>query len=145
VSIDSLAPDDTDTVVDIASLAPDEPDADTVDIATLDFDAAPDEPAAPVIPEHADGAPSRLETALGRRQQLAASTTPGAASLDGLIAAEIVPVASLLYRGQSALDRAADLRSELVTMLTASDLSVAQLRPHVDELLDLILLVRDAA
>ncbi|HEY4322010.1 MAG TPA: hypothetical protein VGM77_12640 [Gemmatimonadales bacterium] len=142
VSIDSLAPDEP--VVSIDALAPDEPVVETVDIAALAFDAPPEIPA-PVIPEYAAGEPSRLEVAFGRRQQVAADTIAGPASLDGFIAAEIVPVASLLYRGEAALNRAADLRGELVALLDAPELSVTQLRPHVDELLDLILLVRDPA
>jgi hypothetical protein len=138
VDIDSLAPDAPDDVVDIASLAPDDT-SDIVPIASL----APDP--VPVIPMVAPGQPSRLESAFIKRRALSLMSDEHAPSLSGLIAAEIVPVTSLLYRGHAALSRLAEIRLEIHAMLADPAVSVDRLRPYLYELLDLVPLARDAA
>lgn len=140
VSIDSLAPADTEAdVVDIASLAPE----DTTDIVAIES-LAPDHDA-PAIPAVAPGAPSRLERAFGTRGALSLATRDNTPSVSGLIAAEIVPITALLYRGTAALSRAEELRMEIQSMLADSDTSLDSLRPYIRELLDLVPLARDAA
>jgi hypothetical protein len=148
IPIALLAPDDAQhddmaDVVSIESLSPDD-DADVVPIESL----APDPVvAAPpiVIPAEAPGAPSRLENAFVRRRALQLSTHDNAASMSGLIGAEIVPVAALLYRGPAALHRAEEVRQEIDAILADPAVSVEWLRPHIRELLDLVPLARDAA
>ena len=137
VDIAMLAPDDAD-MVDIASLAPDQPD-DIVDIASL----APDP--VPVIPTEAPGTPSRLELAFTRQRALQRMTHDRSSSIDGLIGAEIVAIASLCYRGPAALARAEELQGMLHQLLRGEPVTLEQLRPLLDELLDLVPLVRDAA
>jgi len=144
VPIESLAPDDD--VVPIESLAPDD---DVVPIASL----APDDATAPrrrydvpvVIPADAPGPPSRLESAFLQRRALAVAAADTTPTLGGLIGAEIVPVATLLYRGSAALSRADELRSEIAARLGRATVSLDELRPYIHELLDLVPLARDAA
>ena len=133
VDIDSLAPDEFD-VVPIESLAPDpEPPGATVRAST------------PVIPGDAPGAPSRRELAFVRRRVLSHAADAPAPTLSGLIGAEIVPIASLLYRGPSALARADEVRAEIYVILAEPAVSLDRLRPNIHELLDLIPLARGAA
>ena len=66
-------------------------------------------------------------------------------AVSGLIAAEIVPITALLYRGNAALSRAEELRMEIQSMLADPGTSLDSLRPHIHELLDLVPLARDAA
>ena len=143
VDIGTLAPDQTEDetgIVDITSLAPDE--GDVVPIESL----APDPvAAAPVIPPQAPGAPSRLERAFAHRRTADHGVTPPAPSLSGLIGAEIVPITSLLYRGQRALERADEVRTEIYVILADPSVSIDQLKPHIHELLDLVPLARGAA
>ena len=151
VDIASLAPDvapeDTDTIVGIETLAPDE--FDVVPIESLAPDAEPEAPtprtAMPVIPAEAPGTPSRLELAFARRRTLPPDADAPAPTLSGLIGAEIVPIASLLYRGSSALARADEVRTEIYIILADPSVSLERLRPHIHELLDLVPLARGAA
>lgn len=151
VDIASLAPDavpeDAHAIVGIETLAPDE--FDVVPIESLAPDPEPAfesaRTAAPVIPEEAPGAPSRLELAFARRRTLPANSDAPAPTLSGLIGAEIVPIASLLYRGSSALSRADEVRTEIYIILADPSVSLERLRPHIHELLDLVPLARGAA
>jgi hypothetical protein len=138
VDIASLAPDPLDDIVDIASLAPDD-DSDIVSIESL----APDPVA--VIPATAPGEPSRLESAFTTRRAMQLAPDNNAPSLSGLIGVEIVPVTSLLYRGHAAFSRAEELRDEIYALLADPATSVDRLRPYIHELLDLVPLARDAA
>ena len=140
VHIASLAPEDQGDVVDIDSLAPD-PD-DIVPIESLAPAAHP--PALP-IPAEAPGQPSRLELAFVRRRSLQRAADSDAPTLSGLIGAEIVPIASLLYRGHTARSRADELRTEILLLLAEPAASLERLRPPIHELLDLLPLARDAA
>ncbi|HEY4102000.1 MAG TPA: Hpt domain-containing protein [Gemmatimonadales bacterium] len=137
VPIESLAPDETFDVVPIESLAPD--DTAVVSIESL----APD----PVIsiPDTAPGDPSRLERAFADRRGRGTASSAEAPSLSGLIGAEIVPIATLIYRGASALARAAEVRIEIHAVLAEPSVSLDTLRPYIHELLDLVPLARDAA
>jgi hypothetical protein len=143
VPIESLAPDRGDfeeDVVPIESLAPDRADfeADVVPIESL----APD---TPPVPEIAPGEPSLLERAFARRRAVAIERGDEPPALGILIGAEIVPIESLLYRGAAALARAEEIRTEILTMLDESTVSLPNLRPFITELLDLVPLARDAA
>ncbi|MGH7583961.1 MAG: hypothetical protein ACREL5_12115 [Gemmatimonadales bacterium] len=139
VSIESLAPDESD-VVSIESLAPDE--SDVVPIESL----APDSiRPVPPIPAVAPGEPTRLELAFVARRERERGNADDTATLSGLIGMEIVAMASLLYRGPSALARADEVRATLCGMLADVSLPLDTLRPHLDELLDLVPLARDAA
>lgn len=155
IPIEALAPDEDDDVVAIEALAPEAED-DVIAIERLAPDAdAPDDltgtpivsilSLAPDVPEAADGAPGRLERAFGRRATLERAAPAAAASLDGLIAAEIVAVESLLLRGGAALRRADQVRAEIDAILAEPAVSLDRLRPHLLELLDLVALARDAA
>jgi hypothetical protein len=153
VPIEALAPDDAAAsqqfddfdIVPIASLAPDD---DVVPIESL----APDPvehstptPALPAVPVVTPGEPSRLERAFAERSRRHGASTEQTPSLSGLIGAEIVPIATLLYRGDSALTRAAEVRVEIHAILAEPAVSLEQLRPFIHELLDLVPLARDAA
>lgn len=127
VSIDSLAPDD-DVVVSIDDLAPSRP---------TDTEIA--------IPERAPGAPSRMESAFRRRRELEVERGAETPSLDTLTAATTIPIESLLYRGEAALHRAIHVREEITHLLAEPTVSLERLRPHIQELLDLVPLARDAA
>jgi hypothetical protein len=59
-----------------------------------------------------------------------------------LIAMQIVPVESLVYRGAAAWERADEVRGELHALLHGPDASLDQLRPFLSELLDLVPLAR---
>lgn len=150
VAIGSLAPDDTfDLPAEIISIDALAPDADIVPIASLAPEpvvppAAP-EPVAPEIPREAPGRASRLEQAFARRDALVGAESDDAPSLGGLIGAEIVPVATLLYRGTAALARADEVRREIQRILAGPVVSLDLIRAPIDELLDLIPLARDAA
>jgi hypothetical protein len=130
-----------DDIVSIESLAPtNDPatDADTVSIESLAPDVID-------IPLDAPGEPSRLEQAFHRRQLVAAERGAEDASLAALLQIEIVPVETLLYRGTAALGRADEIRTDILTMLSESAVSLQGLRPLIHELLDLVPLARDAA
>jgi hypothetical protein len=154
VDIASLAPEDQGDVVDIASLPP-EVQGDVVDIDSLapdPDDIVPIESLAPAahppalpIPAKAPGQPSRLELAFVRRRSLQRAADSDAPTLSGLIGAEIVPIASLLYRGHTARSRADELRTEILLLLAEPAASLERLRPPIHELLDLLPLARDAA
>jgi hypothetical protein len=160
VSIDSLAPDDATDVVSIESLTYTEPaevvsieslaytdHADLVSIESLapDFEPVVAAPLPPPIPAEAPGDPTRLERAFITRGALSLEATDDAPSLGGLIAAQIVPVDTLLYRGGSAVSRVDELRAALERALTDPAIGLDRLRPLLQELLDLIPLARDAA
>jgi hypothetical protein len=151
VDIASLAPDampeDAHGIVGIETLAPDEFDVVPIESLAPDPEPAfdPARPAVPVIPEAAPGTPSRLERAYARRRTLRPDSDPSGPTLSGLIGAEIVPIASLLYRGSSALSRADEVRTEIYIILADPSVSLDRLRPHIHELLDLVPLARGAA
>lgn len=160
VDIESLAPSD-DVVVDIVSLAPDPVADEIVDIDSLapddhaDGDVVEIESLAPVsgtdeVVDIAalapDTAADRLQRAYRRRAELIREQGLAEPSLAGLAGAEtVVPVEALLYRGQRALHRAEELRSQIAMVLSEPTVSLDRLRPLVDELLDLVPLARDAA
>jgi len=142
-----VLPDDTDGIVGIETLAPDEFDVVPIESLAPDPESGfgPARDAPPVIPEEAPGTPSRLELAFARRRTLPPDSDPPAPTLSGLIGAEIVPIASLLYRGASALSRADEVRTEIYIILADPSVSLERLRPHIHELLDLVPLARGAA
>lgn len=140
VPIADLAPDpDTDLdIVPIAALAPD-PDAD-LDIVPI-ADLAPDV----IVPDDAPGAPTRLELAFRRRRELSDATSAEPPSLAGLLGEAVVDVSALLYVGDGAFSRAETVRAELLAALADPDVSLAELRPLLEELLDLLPLARRVA
>lgn len=138
VAIADLAPDEADDIVSIASLAPDEL-SDVVSIESLAPDVRTE------IPSEAPGKPSRLERAFASRRALQLAAADEAPSLGGLIGAEIVPVTSLLYRGDAAVTRAEEVRVEIHAILLDPSPSIDRLRPYIHELLDLVPLAREAA
>lgn len=99
----------------------------------------------PVIPRRAPGQPSRLETAFHGYARLMQQTPSGPASIEFLLQPEVVPIATLLYRGESALQRADELRRTILERLTLPSLTTEDLRPELEELLDLVELARNAA
>jgi hypothetical protein len=154
VPIGTLAPDIDRDIVPIAALAPD-PDADLaiVPIAALapdpdaDLDIIPIADLAPdvVVPDEAPGEPSRLELAFRRRRELTDATGTEPPSLAGLLGEAVVEVSSLLYVGDGAFSRAEAVRTELLAALADPGVSLAQLRPLLEELLDLLPLARRVA
>jgi hypothetical protein len=154
VPIGTLAPDIDRDIVPIAALAPD-PDADLaiVPIAALapepdaDLDIVPIADLAPdvVVPDEAPGEPSRLELAFRRRRELTDATGTEPPSLAGLLGEAVVEVSSLLYVGDGAFSRAEAVRTELLAALADPGVSLAQLRPLLEELLDLLPLARRVA
>jgi hypothetical protein len=156
VDIASLAPDpvpddavpaDDDAIVGIETLAPDVFDVVPIESLAPDAELAADSvrTTMPVIPGEAPGRASRLELAFSRRRTLHPDTDAPAPTLSGLIGAEIVPIASLLYRGTSALARADEVRTEIYIILADPAVSLERLKPHIHELLDLVPLARGAA
>ncbi len=137
LAIESLAPDEA-PIVAIESLAPDE--APIVAIESL----APDAPAV-MIPAAAAGMPGRLERAYRSLALVTAQRGDEAPSLDALLGNDVLPIEQLLYRGQSALHRAAQVREEINGLLSEPTVSLDRLRPYIQELLDLVPLARDAA
>jgi hypothetical protein len=135
VSIASLAPDDGD-LVDIDTLAPD--DRGVVPIASLAPEGALSIPEAP-----SDGA-GRLEQAFRRERVIAGERGDVPPSLEVLMGGAPVDVAVLLYRGESAVARAEELRTQLSNILAEPQIALERLRPLLDELLDLVPLARDA-
>jgi hypothetical protein len=140
VPIAALAPDPADDldIVPIAALAPDPADdLDIVPIAAL----APDT----LVPEDAPGEPSRLELAFRHRRALTDASADVPPMLSGLLGEPVVDVASLLYLGDGAFSRAETVRAELLAALADPAVSLAQLRPLLEELLDLLPLARRVA
>jgi len=128
-----------DPIVPIESLAP---DADVVPIESLaPAVPRPSAPAAPPPPADTSLAASfqtyaRLSqeaeaNGSGTRPSLPAK--PPAASVD----ADVVEITSLLYHGEAALHRAAEIRRELTARLRAGA-TLPAIRPLLDELLDLV-------
>jgi hypothetical protein len=155
VPIAMLAPNDESDVVPIASLAPagHEDDLEIVPIASLAPDAEDDLDIVPIatlapdlrIPEDAPGAPSRLELAFRRERDLAAVAVPEPATVAGLLGEPVVEMTALLYLGDTAFSRAEVVRAELLRALADPGVSVAHLRPLLEELLDLLPLARRVA
>lgn len=145
VSIDALAPDAP--LAPLATVAPqvvvpeapvvsagERGDASEADIVAIEA-LAPD---APVVSggEWDDASEASIVSI-----EAVAPDTPNAPIAP---AADIVPVATLLYRGRSALERAATIRHDLTTHLDArADWSTVQ--PLIEELLDLVPLALDDA
>lgn len=149
VPIAALAPDDDDDVVPIAALAPDADEAGIVPIAALapdaDDDVVPIADLAPTVPDVAPGPPGRLEAAYRRRAELAREAAPAAPSLGGLLGQPVLGMDDLLYGGEAALARADEVRAELRELLAEPAISLARIRPLVEELLDLVPLARRVA
>ncbi|HRP08881.1 MAG TPA: hypothetical protein PLL69_10380, partial [Gemmatimonadales bacterium] len=133
---EALAPDDE--IISIDALVPDD---DVVAIESL----APDDNVIPIESLAPDAGPGRLERAYRRRSALRRERGAGAPSLDALLGERTVAIELLLYRGDSALARAEEVRRELTLLLSEPTLSLDRLRPLLDELLDLVPLARDAA
>jgi hypothetical protein len=127
-------------------------ESDVVPIEALAYDP-PAEPESAVVPIESlapDAPPSMvgsgaLETSFLTLERLERERGPTTPSLEALTTAapiEPVAIASLCYRGRSALERAAAVRGELAVELAgASDLSA--IRPLLQELLDLVPLALD--
>lgn len=142
-----------DDVVTIESLQPDEPVAETapdderdvVSIESLQYEDAPDAvdvvPIAALAPAGESG-PSRIELAYRRRALMSRVRPP---STEGVGEHDEVPITTLLYRGESALARAEQVRGQLAAILAEPSVPLERLRPLLDELLDLVPLARDAA
>ncbi len=144
VPIESLAPHEpADDVVPIESLAPDIDDG-IVPIESL-LITGPAYPTGFAIPESAPGEPGRLESAFRRLALVRDGAEPEEASLAGLVGDPVVAIDSLCYRGATAVGRAAEIRQSLQAVLDDPTVTVASLRPMLDELMDLIELAREAA
>lgn len=149
VHIASLAPDGEDDVVPIASLV----HTDAGEIVSIESLVHTDDAVVsieslapgPTIPAVAPGQPGRLERAMQRLRELDQSTPYEPPSLAGLVADPVHEVTDLLYRGPSALARSEEVRQQLIAVLAEPMVSLARLRPLLDELLDLVPLARDAA
>lgn len=149
VSIESLAP-DSDTIVSIESLAPDDDTIVSIESLAPDDDAiVPIESLAPAwtaaIPAEAPGTPGRLEVAYRALSLVTATRGGEEPSIDALLGRDVLPIEQLLYRGASALQRAAQVREEINGLLAEPTVSLDRLRPYIQELLDLVPLARDAA
>lgn len=131
VPIEALAPDEGE-VVPIEALAPD--DLDIVPIEALAYDA-------PTLTAGTSDvlAASRVERAYRRLREL--ESRPAAYEMEDVV----LEISVLLYRGERALVRADEIRGELAVVLSVTSIDLAQLRPLLDELLDLVPLARDAA
>jgi hypothetical protein len=126
-----------------------QPEPEIVPVESL----APDQP--PAAGPSAGAAPSGLEVSFQTYGRLVKSRAPTTSSLDTLLggggktraavaapaapAAEepAVPIGSLCYRGQAALERANVVRQELAAKL-GHDASLESLQPLLQELLDLV-------
>ncbi len=150
VPIADLAPDDHAPVADIATLGYDD---DVVDIALLapDDEVVSIESLAPDAPhsggasndQPADGEPSRLEAAFRTRRALAmGGDGVGRHNADE---APVVDIGTLVYRGNSALDRIEELHGELARIVDHGEPSMPRLRALIEELADMIPLARDPA
>jgi len=118
--------------------APADDESDVVPIASLAPDPEP-------IPAGADS----LEISFRTLERLQRERSPAPASLDALAGraepapvAEAVAIASLCYRGRSALERAAAVRQSLTAELAGVP-DLAAIRPLLQELLDLVPLALD--
>ena len=80
-----------------------------------------------------DRTPS-IDALVGRPAAAAAGAVPSSAVE---LEPPAVPIETLCYRGRSALERAAEIRRDIQTRLTA-DVAVTELRPLIEELLDLV-------
>ena len=87
--------------------------------------------------------PGRLEAAFSTYRRLRADAPGAPASIDGLLDRKTeelpspVPIETLCYRGRSAIARAAEIRRELQERL-GRDVTMTELRPLIEELLDLV-------
>ncbi len=124
-------------IVAIEELSPAD-ELDIVPIEALAFDAPP-------IPEIAPGEATVLERAFVRRREVVDQRGAEEPALATLIGAEIVAIETLLYRGRAALERADEIRTEILRMLEQATVSLPGLHPYITELLDLVPLARDVA
>ena len=140
VPIESLAPDED--VVPIESLAPtDQPSALTAPTAPTAPPASEDSSLAGSFLTYArlsqeaalSGAVAEEAVANGAGTRTSVPAKPSAASVDD----DVVEITSLLYHGDAALHRAAEIRRELTARLRAGA-TLAAIRPLLDELLDLV-------
>lgn len=105
-------------------------------IESLAYDGEASAPARP-------SAPGRLETAFSTYTRLRAGAPPTESSIDGLLDRQPaglpapVPIETLCYRGRRALARAAEIRRDLQARL-GTDVTMTELRPLIEELLDLV-------
>jgi hypothetical protein len=133
-----------------------EPPGDIVSIESLGYDEAPAAPAAvrpepepvPIESLAFDGGLEASYRTLGR---LVRERAPARASLQGLLGAgdvaatsaptssqeETLGIEALCYRGRAALERAGEVRRELVAALQQGR-DLAAVRPLVEELIDLL-------
>ena len=112
-----------------------EPDDDVVPIESLDYDETP----VPIESLAPDGG---LETSYRSLRRLLRDRGPARPSLQALLTApaaeaEALGIETLCYRGRAALERASDVRRELVSALQQGR-ELAAVRPLLDELLDLL-------
>jgi hypothetical protein len=132
--------------VPIESLAP---EAEPVPIESLapDPETAGGGVASAAVPEVPLPTAGGLEASFRTLERLERERGPAPPSLDALLGrgeapAEAVAIGSLLYRGRSALERAADVRRTLTAEL-AGPAELAAIRPLLQELLDLVPLALD--
>ena len=84
-----------------------------------------------------------MEAAFSTYSRLRADAPAAPASIDGLLDRKTeelpspVPIETLCYRGRSAIARAAEIRRELQERL-GRDVTMTELRPLIEELLDLV-------
>jgi hypothetical protein len=112
-----------------------EPEDEIVPIESLGYDEAE----APV-PIESLAPDSGLETSYRTLARLLRERGPARASLQALLGAqeeEALAIESLCYRGRAALERASDVRRELVAALQQGR-ELAAVRPLLEELLDLL-------
>ncbi|HKU60285.1 MAG TPA: hypothetical protein VJQ44_03640 [Gemmatimonadales bacterium] len=110
-----------------------EPAEQVVPIESLGYDEAP-------VPIESLAPDSGLETSYRTLCRLLRERGPARPSLQALVgtpAEEALAIDTLLYRGKAALERASDVRRELVTALQQGR-ELAAVRPLLDELLDLL-------
>jgi chemotaxis protein histidine kinase CheA len=110
-----------------------------------------EEPPPVVSAQAAPSEPPGLEGSLLRLARLLGERGRGESSLEAFLAStdlepeplEVVDVAALCYHGRAALDRATELRRELDALLSRGS-ELGQVRPLLDELLDLVSLAAEA-
>jgi len=118
-----------------------DPGAAVVPIESLGFDGQP------VFADRSGPARGPLETAFANYQDRLEREPAPTPSLDALLArptptddeplVPAVAIETLCYRGRGALERAAELRQQVQARLT-TDVAITELRPLLEELLDLV-------
>ena len=133
------------------------PEGDIVSIESLGYDAAPAAATPPTVSQEREPVPIEslapdggLEASYRTLRRLLQERGPARASLQALLGAapapatapappqeEALAIEALCYRGRAALERAADVRRELVAALQQGG-ELAAVRPLLEELLDLL-------